>query len=169
MGWRLSKGALSVRLCYGYCATSQGSLDSFEVQGGEDTSDALNYKSFSTKEPLIIRLFCGKWAAHSEWAFWWASFDALMRHLNQFQTQTPLLWVLCHFTGFARLVRITKMERYTECLQSQVIFRHRATNYKTLLRKTTFKDKTSYGSSPPCRPQCSPSTRIHGDLCVVYS
>ena len=32
----------------------------------------------------------------------------------------------------------------------QVSFRQRATNYRALLRKMTYKDKTSYGSSPPC-------------------
>jgi len=37
-----------------------------------------------------------------------------------------------------------------ECLKSQVIFRKRATNHRALLRKVTYKDKASYGSSPPC-------------------
>jgi len=32
----------------------------------------------------------------------------------------------------------------------QVIFRERATNYRALLREKTYKDKTSYGSLPPC-------------------
>jgi len=35
------------------------------------------------------------------------------------------------------------------CLKLQVIFRKRATN-QALLRKMTYKDKGSYGSSPPC-------------------
>jgi len=30
------------------------------VQGDEDPQDALNYKSFFAKEPLITWLFCGK-------------------------------------------------------------------------------------------------------------
>ena len=33
---------------------------------------------------------------------------------------------------------------------SQVIFRKRATNYTALLRKLTYKNKTSCGSMPPC-------------------
>ena len=33
---------------------------SIVVQGGEDSLDALNCRSFSAQEPLIIRLFCGK-------------------------------------------------------------------------------------------------------------
>jgi len=36
------------------------------------------------------------------------------------------------------------------CLQFQVFFCKRATNYRALLRKMTYKDKASYGSSPPC-------------------
>jgi len=31
------------------------------LQGGEDPQDALSCRAFSAKEPLIIRLFCGKW------------------------------------------------------------------------------------------------------------
>jgi len=32
----------------------------------------------------------------------------------------------------------------------QVVFCKRATNYRALLREMTYKDKTSYWSSPPC-------------------
>jgi len=44
----------------------------------------------------------------------------------------------------------------TECMEPsnmaklQVIFRKRATNYRTLLQKMTYEDTASYGSSPPC-------------------
>ena len=40
--------------------------------------------------------------------------------------------------------------RHIGCLKSRGIFRKRATNNRALLRKTTCKDKASYGSSPPC-------------------
>ena len=33
----------------------------WQLQGGEDTLDALNCRSFFSKEPLILGLFCGKW------------------------------------------------------------------------------------------------------------
>jgi len=36
------------------------------------------------------------------------------------------------------------------CLKLQVIFRKRATKYRSLLRKMTCKDEASYGSWPPC-------------------
>jgi len=35
----------------------------------------------------------------------------------------------------------------------QVIFRKRATNHRVLLQKMTYKDKASYGSSPPYSKQ----------------
>jgi len=36
-------------------------------------------------------------------------------------------------------------------LKLQGSVRKRATNYRALLRKMTYKDKASHGSSPPCR------------------
>jgi len=44
-------------------------------------------------------------------------------------------------TGWRRLIGSPK---------SQIIFHKRATKYRSLLRKTTYKDKGSYESSPPC-------------------
>ena len=41
-------------------------------------------------------------------------------------------------------------QRLIACLKLQVIFRKRATNYMTLLRKLTYEDKASYDSTPPC-------------------
>jgi len=40
--------------------------------------------------------------------------------------------------------------RRVGCLELHVIFRRTATNYRALLQKMTYKDKASYGSSPPC-------------------
>ena len=42
----------------------------------------------------------------------------------------------------------TGWRRTTACLELQVIFRKRATNYRALLRKMTCKDEALYGSSP---------------------
>ena len=44
----------------------------------------------------------------------------------------------------------TGWRRPIGCLELQVILRKRATNYRTLLRKMTWNDKASYGSSPHC-------------------
>jgi len=42
----------------------------------------------------------------------------------------------------------TGWQRPIGCLKLQVIFRKRATDFRALLRKMTYKDKASYGSSP---------------------
>jgi len=44
-------------------------------------------------------------------------------------------------TGWRRLIGSPKL---------QIIFHKRATKYSSFLRKTTYKDKGSYESSPPC-------------------
>ena len=44
----------------------------------------------------------------------------------------------------------TGWRRPIGCLELQVIFRKRATNYRALLRKMTCKDKASYDASQPC-------------------
>ena len=44
----------------------------------------------------------------------------------------------------------TEWRRLRGCLEFQVIFRKRATNYKVLWRKMTYEDKAPYDSTPPC-------------------
>ena len=44
----------------------------------------------------------------------------------------------------------TGWRRPIGCLLLQVMFLKRAINSRALLRKMTYKDKASYGSSPPC-------------------
>ena len=53
------------------------------------------------------------------------------------------MFVICGAFG-------TGWQRPIGCLKLQVIFRKRATNYRALLRKITYKDKAFYGSSSPC-------------------
>ena len=48
----------------------------------------------------------------------------------------------------------TEWRRPIGCLKLQIIFRKRATNYRALLQEMSFKDKASYGSSPPCIQVC---------------
>jgi len=48
----------------------------------------------------------------------------------------------------------TGWRRPIGCLKLQVIFRKRATNYRALLQKMTYKDKASYDSTPPCTGFC---------------
>ena len=44
----------------------------------------------------------------------------------------------------------TEGQKSIGCLRLQVIFRKRATNYRALVRKITYKDEAFNGSSPPC-------------------
>ena len=50
----------------------------------------------------------------------------------------------------AQALMYTGWRRPIGCLKLQVIFRERATNYKALLRKMTYKDKACYDDTPPC-------------------
>jgi len=45
-------------------------------------------------------------------------------------------------------VQITVWRRPIGCLKLQVVFRKRATNYRALMRKITYKDKASYDATP---------------------
>ena len=50
-------------------------------------------------------------------------------------------------------VLLTRWRNPIGCLESQVIFRKRATKYRALLREMTCKDNVFYDSSPPCSRQ----------------
>jgi len=52
--------------------------------------------------------------------------------------------------SFHLCISHTGWRRPIGCLKLQVIYGTRATDYRALLRKMTYKDKTSYGSLPPC-------------------
>ena len=67
-------------------------------------------------------------------------------------------------TGWRRLIGSPKL---------QIIFHKRATKYRALLRKMTYKDKGSYESSPPCthtrRVNSAAGVLIPGnESCYVY-
>ena len=65
---------------------------------------------------------------------------------------------VCHIVCICIGHRVgTGWRRRVGSLKLQVIFRKRATNYRALLRKTTYKDKTSYDSKPACK---SKQTRL---------
>jgi len=58
---------------------------------------------------------------------------------------------LVHVLFSAHISPTTGWRRLIGCLNLQVIFCKRATNYRVLLREMTYKDKASYDSRPPCR------------------
>ena len=63
----------------------------------------------------------------------------------------------------------TGWHRPIGCLQLQLIFRERATNYRALLRKLIFTDMASYGSSPPCSTQSNLKVRCMVVSCSTFS
>ena len=68
---------------------------------------------------------------------------------------------MCHAasmnTGWRRLIGSPKL---------QIIFHKRATKYRSLLRKMTYKDKGSYESSPPCQSRQTGVRQYHGCFCT---
>ena len=64
-----------------------------------------------------------------------------IKHKRAGDTLRSLVQPHAHDTGWRRLIGSPKL---------QIIFHKRATKYRSLLQKMTYKDKGSYESSPPC-------------------
>ena len=62
-------------------------------------------------------------------------------YIHRFCMSSELIDSFCTSTGWRRLIGSPKL---------QIIFHKRATKYRSLLRKMTYKDKGSYESLPPC-------------------
>ena len=62
-------------------------------------------------------------------------------------------------TGWRRLIGSPKL---------QIIFHKRATKYRALLRKMTYKDKASYESSPPCISKAWLVIHVICNICDLY-
>ena len=58
------------------------------------------------------------------------------------------IYIFLHKLSKSQLA--TEWRRLIGCLKLQVILRKRATNYRALLRKMTYRDKASHDSTPPC-------------------
>jgi len=63
-------------------------------------------------------------------------------------------------TGWRRLIGSPKL---------QIIFHKRATKYRALLLKMTYKDKGSYESSPPCTPPSFPGASSTSNTAPVHT
>ena len=74
-----------------------------------------------------------------------------LSHVACFKNKFDMICIF-HISRSHTRTYITGWRRPIGCLKLQVNFRKRATNYRALLRKMTYKDKASYGSSPPCSP-----------------
>jgi len=60
----------------------------------------------------------------------------------------------------------TGWRRPKGCLELQVIFRKRATNYKARLQKMNCKNMASYGTLPPCTIYVSVCVFVYVRVCV---
>ena len=66
-----------------------------------------------------------------------------IRNVDTVSPQNEVCFYHFRCTGWRRLIGSPKL---------QIIFHKRATKYRSLLRKMTYKDKGSYDSTPPCSP-----------------
>jgi len=104
----------------------------------------------------------------------WVSYRTLLIVYVPFlPTYRPLLTVIlskCETLFMkcrANLMGCVRWRKLIGCLKLQVIFRKRATTYRTLLRKMTYEDEASYDFMPPCRALWMSIRRIHS-TCRCY-
>ena len=74
-----------------------------------------------------------------------------MYHYKCISIHIISLWLL-HVQSYPSFVYSTGWRRLIGSPKLQIIFHKRATKYRSLLRKMTYKDKGSYESWPPCIP-----------------
>ena len=95
--------------------------------------------------------YCDVCDSHTQGALYYVYHNTAFMHITTpqhtasrvIQTDTHELNESITGTGWRRLIGSPKL---------QIIFLKRATKYRSLLRKLTYKDKGSYESSPPCTP-----------------
>jgi len=90
----------------------------------------------------IIGLFC-KRALQKRWYFAKETYNLIIEYSYNAQKTCILGIRVLHLID-------TGWQRPIGCIKLRVIFGKRATNYRPLLRKITYKDRAAYGSSPLC-------------------
>jgi len=111
------------------------------------------------KRPMFLIIYTSsdctiKWQSRGYTLKW--HYRCLLRNLRiyapQLEEDVSLAYIAVWVTNWLSRMSIG-WRRIIRCLKLQVIFRKRATNYRALLRKTIYEDKTPYASSPPCTSQ----------------
>jgi len=108
-----------LRACQQVCACAHVYLPHCvaAVQGGEDAWDALNCRSLSAKEPIILGLFCGQWRIK-------------IRHSMHIRpctfpiiSEKSVVFLLCTVNlGASRLLRISSREIFLSLLLLLLLF-----------------------------------------------
>jgi len=78
------------------------------------------------------------------------------------------IYIYIYMLMYRMRTRTTGWRRPIGCLKLHVIVRERATNYRAFLRKTPYKDKASYGSSPPCTTEGKKERKDIPNLLTVW-
>jgi len=86
---------------------------------------------------------------HAWYGTWYDECDAIGSEVCRHELCNDL-FICAMWLSAIRHIDITGWRRPIGCLKLQVIFRKRANNHRTLLRRITYTDTASYGSSTPC-------------------
>jgi len=127
-------------------AAAQGSFClSYELQHTATHRNTLQHTATHQWNPILLSCRCRARVIlpilYSSLCFWTLHVQkkkCMNKYVSIFENANP--HDIC-FTGWQRCIGRLKL---------QVTFRKRATKYRSLLRKITYQDKASYGSSPPC-------------------
>ena len=107
----------------------------------------LDHRLRCANEEMTLQMRC---AVTCDYMIWYNKIqDIIWLHFELVDFVAFKLHMMLNISWYCT-TRITGGRRPLGCLKMQVNFCKRATNYRALLRKTTYKDKASYGSSPPC-------------------
>ena len=117
----------------------------------------ISCRSFSAKEPPSIGLFCGKLPKkiRHPMGLRHPVYRSLTSHCYKSRCcRSRCYRSHCYRSHCYRSLSRTGWRRLIGSPKLQIIFHKRATKYRSLLRKMTYKDKGSYESSPPCTRHC---------------
>ena len=153
--WGMSRMKASFSFFDGYCSTVQCLLDWFEVDLGFTELSVVSRMNASFFTWIICDMTHFLHESYVTWLIH-VTYERVIFYMNHMWHDSfartnesgQTLWISP--VKYESIVSCAGWPRLIGCLKLQVIFRQRATNYRALLRKITYKDKASYDSTPPC-------------------